>query len=382
MLHVAMPIGAGHGWGICSQYLSKELARLTPLVLLTENFSPETVNGILDHRFLGPMARELKPFAQGLNGPLDGPVLQAMMNDTLEPLEPRLKGTLNIGYIFAEQTRYAPERVEKARQNFDVVAAGSSWCESILRGQGLTNTRTIVQGVDRAVFNPEGNQKTLFPDRFVVFSGGKFELRKGQDLVIRAFKALLDRHDDALLVASWFNPWKNYLESMTLSPHIRCEIREDFFATMAGVLDAAGIPQDKVILLPPLAHHEMCRIYKNSDVGVFPNRCEGGTNLVLMEYMACGKPAIVSNSTGHKDVAGGKNSIILENLRPMALKVQGVVQAVWDDPDLDELVEKLAWAHENPDELAAIGQAAGRSMEAFTWEAAAKRFYNLAARAV
>ena len=380
MLHVAMPIGAGHGWGVCSQYLSKELARLTPLTLLTENFSPETVNGVLDHKFLEPMARELKPFAQGLAGPLDGPLIQAMMNDTLEPWEPRLRGALNIGYIFSEQTSYAPERVAKAQQTFDVVAAGSSWCESVLREQGLTNTRTIVQGVDRGVFNPQANQKTLFPDRFVIFSGGKFELRKGQDLVIRAFKALLDKHDDALLVASWFNPWRNYLESMTLSPHIKCQMREDFYATMDGVLASAGIPQDRVILLPPLPHREMGRIYKNSDVGIFPNRCEGGTNLVLMEYMACGKPAIVSHSTGHKDVAGVKNSVLLTNIKPLTLRVHGQVQAVWDDPDLDELVEKLAWAYDNLEELAQLGQAAGRSMEAFTWEAMAKRFYNLIMR--
>ncbi len=41
----------------------------------------------------------------------------------------------------------------------------------------------------------------------MVFSGGKFELRKGQDVVIRAYRVLQDRHPDVMLVNAWFNPW-------------------------------------------------------------------------------------------------------------------------------------------------------------------------------
>jgi len=183
-------------------------------------------------------------------------------------------------------------------------------------------------------------------------------------------------------VASWFNPWPVYMQSMSLSPHIKFSLGQDFPATMAAVLAAAGIPKDKVILLPPLPHFEMARVYKNSDVGLFPNRCEGGTNLVLMEYMACGKPAIASNSTGHRDVAGPYNTLLLERMRPLHLQGSQGQTTVWDDPDLEELTEKLLWAYDHPAETAAIGQVAGRDMEAFTWEAAAKRFYQIAARAL
>jgi hypothetical protein len=37
----------------------------------------------------------------------------------------------------------------------------------------------------------------------VVFSGGKLEHRKGQDLVIRAFVRFVQRHPDAVLVTAW-----------------------------------------------------------------------------------------------------------------------------------------------------------------------------------
>ena len=42
----------------------------------------------------------------------------------------------------------------------------------------------------------------------------------------------------------------------------------------------------------------MPQVYQNTDVGIFPSRCEAGTNLVMMEYMACGKPAIATVGTG------------------------------------------------------------------------------------
>ena len=41
----------------------------------------------------------------------------------------------------------------------------------------------------------------------VIFSGGKLELRKGQDLVVAAFKIFHARHPDALLISSWQNGW-------------------------------------------------------------------------------------------------------------------------------------------------------------------------------
>jgi glycosyltransferase involved in cell wall biosynthesis len=383
MLHLAMPFGSMHGWGVCTQSVAKELSRLTPLTLLTENFSAEQVNGYLDHLYLRQITKPIKEFIKDQKGPLSGALIQAIYNDTLAPWEPVLRGEFNLGYIFSEQTTYAPEQIQTARDSFDVIAAGSSWCEMVLRGLGLDNVRTILQGVDPSVFNPSHNQKSLYPDRFVVFSGGKFELRKSQDLVIAAFKRLLQKHDDALLVASWYNPWPQHMESMRLSRFVDYQPGEDYYQGVQGVLDRAGVPKDKVILLPPTPHFEMSRIYKNCDIGIFPNRCEGGSNLVLMEFLACGKPAIVSNSSGHKDVASRQNSLLLENLKKMRIINQdGSHHAFWDEPELDECIDRLLWAYDHPEELKALGRRAGEDMKAFTWGETAERFYHQVARYV
>jgi glycosyltransferase involved in cell wall biosynthesis len=383
LLHLAMPFGAMHGWGICSQHLAKSLSSLTPLIFLTDRFNLQNVNGTLDYMYMQRFTNTISEYVESPDYSPPSAVIQAMFNDSLLPWEPRLKGHFNLGYIFSEQTVYGQECIENARRNFDVIAAGSTWCEGVLRQQGLSNTRTIIQGVDRSVFNPSANRKDLFNDRFVVYSGGKFELRKGQDLVIRAFAELARRHHDVLLVASWFNPWVNYMDSMRLSRHIDYEPGQSFDATMDRLLSANGLGRDQVLLLPPAPHHEMGRVYKNCDVGIFPNRCEGGTNLVLMEFMACGKPAIASFSTGHKDVVSSRNSLLLEDLETIQITDgQGGLHSVWDDPNLDELIEKLEWAYQHPEKLADLGQRAGEDLKAHTWEASARRFYNQVARAL
>jgi hypothetical protein len=39
-----------------------------------------------------------------------------------------------------------------------------------------------------------------------------------------------------------------------------------------------------------------------TDCGLFPNRCEGGTNLVAMEYASIGRPIVANALTGHADI--------------------------------------------------------------------------------
>ena len=100
--------------------------------------------------------------------------------------------------------------------------------------------------------------------------------------------------------------------------------------------------------------------------------------MVLMEYMACGKPVIASFSSGHKDILTGENSLPLKTLKEFSIKGRdGNLIAQWDDPDLDELISKLEWAYLNRDQLQNIGSKAAESMSHFTWKESTKQFYDL-----
>ena len=375
MLYLAFPVGGGYGWGICSQQLAKHLAGRTAVTFYTEGFGPGATVGPLEYHLLAPMVRPRESVVGAKT--VDGPVLQMAFNDSLMPWEPRLKGRFNAGYVFFEHTHFSAQHIENARRHFDILVAGSSWAEAILRSHGLESTSTVIQGVEPKIFNPSGGPKEVFRDRFVVFSGGKFELRKGQDLVIKAFAAFARTHSDALLVACWFNPWRSYLESMSISPYIRFRPGKDFLSSVEAVLHDEGINPSQVILLPPQPHGIMAQVYKNTDVGIFPNRCEGGTNLVLMEYMACGRAPIATYTSGHTDVLQPSWPTVLTDLKPMLIQREGRPWAEWEEPTVDQLVAALEWAYDHPSELKNLGKKAAQAIAPLTWERAAERFWEI-----
>ena len=53
-----------------------------------------------------------------------------------------------------------------------------------LRELGINNTGLLIQGVDRELFYPD--EKNTNKNLFVIFSGGKFEIRKGAGFGIKS----------------------------------------------------------------------------------------------------------------------------------------------------------------------------------------------------
>ncbi len=383
MILAALPTGSFHGWGVCGKYIVKELSRITEVRLVTEGFDMNAIGDELDFRLLQRTLvsdREQQWITSGQPLEVDYPVLQAINNITGSSNYPRLRGTNNVGYTFFENNILSASYIENSVKFFDTVVTGSGWCEEVLRSYGLRHVTTVIQGIDPTIFNPLYNEKEYLRDHFVVFSGGKFELRKGQDIVIRAYKVLQDRYKDTVLVNSWFNQWPASMHTMAASPHIRFSpAADDYIALINQILGDNGIDIGRVITLPLYPNIMMPRLYKNTDIGLFPNRCEGGTNLVMMEYMACGKPVIASFSSGHKDVMTDDNCLKLANLRSITIANNEQNVATWDEPDLEEAVAKLDWAYHHRDALRKIGERAGEDLRRMTWQETGKRFYAILA---
>jgi glycosyltransferase involved in cell wall biosynthesis len=377
MIYAALPVGSFHGWGVCGKYITKELARLDDVTLISPDFTFDAVSDEFDFRLLKSklISEKEKSFIDKSKSiSFEHPVLQAT-NHTLVPMFPQVKGRPNAGYTFFEDTALDPAAVLNGKQYFDVIIAGSSWCEEILRGHGLTKLKTIIQGIDPAIFNPLYSEKEYMKDSFVIFSGGKFEFRKGQDVVIRAFRHLQDKYKDVCLITSWFNSWAFSFNTMSMSRHITfAPPSGDYIAMMNKVLADNGIDLGKVITLPLYPNIMMPRIYKNTDIGLFPNRCEGGTNLVLMEYMACGKPVIASYNSGHKDILTSGNSFRLTGMRPVSVHN---LTTVWEEPDIEETIDKLEFAYQNRDRLEETGRRAGEDLGNMTWKQTAQNFYQI-----
>ena len=380
MINLVLPLGNGHGWGVCGKYITKELSRLTQVRLFTDEFSVQLAGDELDYELLRPLIAPAPSGPEAAGDCALSPMLQCITSAELQPRLPTLRGSPALGYTFFEQTVLPSRAVANARRCFDRIVAGSTWCEQVLRAHGLHAVDTVIQGVDPTVFHPSplGEAKEYFEDRFVVFSGGKAELRKGHDLAIRAYKVLQDRHSDVLLVNSWFNAWPAVFQTLRASPYIRFSVSgQDHVSVISNLLHHNGVDLERVITLPPKANLTMPRIYRNTDVGLFPNRCEGGTNLVLMEYMACGKPVIASWNSGHKDVVTQDNALLIRKMGSMEVRHSGQNLGEWDDPDLDETIERLEWAYQNRDSLRRFGRQAALDMAKLTWRCTAERFLQL-----
>ena len=187
MIYLILPCGSNFGWGICGKYLVKELCDLCETTLITEQFDASDIGDELDFYFLKSKLdrrqKEILTIGKAIQR-VDHPVLQAITDQTLQPWLINLKGTFNAGYTFFEMNVLPPQSIQNGSDKFDVIVTGSKWCEEVLRNHGINRVTTIIQGIDPQLFNPAHNEKELFKDRFVVFSGGKFEFRKGQDICL------------------------------------------------------------------------------------------------------------------------------------------------------------------------------------------------------
>ncbi|RPI73217.1 MAG: glycosyltransferase [Desulfobacteraceae bacterium] len=378
-----MPLGASHGWGICGKYLTLALKHLTPLRFLTESLASDIHDNPAHNRALAEVYEPLERIRSMQNAKgtycLNAPVLQTVTGSNLKPWWISVQAPRLVGYTFFERTRLAPADITAAREYFDWIAAGSAWCEDILRNHGLERTSTVIQGIDPALFHPGYAEKKQYRDQFAIFSGGKLEFRKGQDLVLRAFKVMQDKYSDVILVNAWYNMWDESLLTMRFSPYIRFDMpKGDYFKAVNRLLEANQIDPARVVTLGPKPHGQMAAFYADTDIGLFPNRCEGGTNLVLMEYMACAKPAVASYGTGHRDILTDRNSLPIRTLGRLDLRdPDGRLLEQYADPNLDEIVSRLEWAYLHRDELKPIGLQAGQAMQQWTWQKAAEAFLKL-----
>ncbi len=345
MLYLALVPGEYIGWGVCSKYLIRELEMLTKIEVL----KPHNVN------------RDI----------LDGEVFHTIGDHNLTKVRD-ITGRINYGYTFFENV--LADRAKQNALHFDLLFAGSTWCRDRLVERGVSWSDVLIQGIDPELFYPVAGDKSGATDYFVIYSGGKFELRKGQDIVIRAVKVMQDRHKDVLFVNCWHNAWPFSMNTMVQSPFIHYRPNDSCSPdVIKKILSGNGIDLNRTEILPPIPQNQLRKIYEITDVGLFPNRCEGGTNLVLMEYMACGKPVVASYNSGHRDVISEYNSIPIMKMRPFRFKDRGgEVVARWEEPNLEETIEGLEYTYQNKDKTSRLGQKAGEDMNGFTWRRTAE----------
>jgi len=294
-------------------------------------------------------------------------VLHALGNRFIFKQSP-LKGKCRVGVVFFEDT-LIDDAARSRAAGFDILLAGSTWNEQVLIHNGFKDVRKIIQGIDPAIFHPAPGTG-LFKNRYVIFSGGKLEYRKGQDIVVAAFKRFHAKHPEALLLVAWHNGWPETMAEIGVGGYVSGPPVTDRYnrPDIAAWLVENGVLPEDFSVIPETPNVYMGAVVREADVGLFPNRAEGGTNLVAMECMASGVPVILSANTGHLDFCKMPLCFPLKEQKPV--RPTPVMRGTegWGETSVSEIVENLEKIYTDRDAAAKRAARAAEILQGYTWE--------------
>jgi glycosyltransferase involved in cell wall biosynthesis len=164
----------------------------------------------------------------------------------------------------------------------------SNWAKDIIQSSvSFKPTHVIPLGVDVELFPPAPARQG---DKTIFFNCGKWEIRKGHDILIQAFNSVAEEYNNVELWMMCSNPFNSQEENNRwhqLYDH------------------------PKVKLIPRMeTQSEVYNIMSQVDCGVFPSRGEGW-NLELLEMMAAGKHVITTNYSAHTEFCTQENATLI-----------------------------------------------------------------------
>ncbi|MFM7795477.1 MAG: glycosyltransferase family 4 protein, partial [Candidatus Nitrosotenuis sp.] len=184
---------------------------------------------------------------------------------------------------------------EKHHLNYsDYIFVASKWAKTVLENNGVSKPVYVAPlGVDTTIFQ-EPVKIRMERDNYVFFHVGKWEHRKSQDFLLKAFDHAFNLNDNVELWMLPYNPFLNEQENQYWINLVNeCKLR------------------DKIKLfnrLPSQLHLAEFMYY--GDCGIFVSRAEGWNNEVI-ETMAMNRPVIVTNYSAHTEYCNDKNSLLV-----------------------------------------------------------------------
>ncbi len=264
-----------------------------------------------------------------------------------------------------ELDRFRPVEGHHLKQQ-DLLFVPSQWAKQVLINGGVPEHRIAVAplGVDQNIFYPRPQPRPS-PESITTsfLNVGKWELRKGHDVLVAAFNKAFTKADNVRLCMLSFNPC--FQDLATLKRY------NDQWASLyrrSALGDKITVISDRL-----KSHEEVANLMGSVDCGVFPTRAEGW-NLELGEMLAMGKTCITTNNTAQTEFITADNCRLIETPE-MELAFDGVWfngQGMWcafGTDQMDQLVEHLRQVHK----LKQAGElkpnlVGAADMQKFTWE--------------
>ena len=177
----------------------------------------------------------------------------------------------------------------------DVIFSPSQWAKDVMIANGIKNTIEICPlGVDLDIFDNVVPEDKL-QDKYTFINIGKWETRKGHDLLVHIFNKAFTKEDNVelwmmnhntFLSAEKQKAWENIYKSSPLG--------------------------DKIRIFPRLSDQKsLGKAVAYAECGIYISRGEGWNNEVL-ENMAMNKPIITTNYSAHTQYCTPENSYLVE----------------------------------------------------------------------
>jgi glycosyltransferase involved in cell wall biosynthesis len=177
----------------------------------------------------------------------------------------------------------------------DGVLVTSAWAEQIVK-ESCPNisVNTIPLGVDTTIFKPI--PKTNVDSTFRILNCGKWEIRKGHDVLVDIINKAFTPDQDVELIMSTSNPFIS---------------KEENEKWQRYYLDTPLGKANKIKFVPFIQDNQLNELYNLADVGIFPTKSEG-YGLPILEMMACNKPVIVTNYSAITAFCNKDNSYLVD----------------------------------------------------------------------
>lgn len=238
-----------------------------------------------------------------------------------------------IGFPIFELNKFS-ELEKHHLSSLDEVIVCSHWAKDIVEEQ-IPSLQSKVHvaplGVDRYIFadkQKSNGNKTIF------LNIGKWEVRKGHDILGEAFNKAFTKDSDVEL---WM---------MNDNPFLQEEHQKEWHNLYLNTPLA-----DKIKIIPRVnTHEEVAEVMSRCDVGVFPSRAEGW-NLEALEMMSMGKYVILTDYSAHTEFATHINAKLIQ-----IDKTESAHDGIWfngqgewasfGESQMEQLVDSMRNLHE------------------------------------
>ena len=233
------------------------------------------------------LAREAMDKADLFDGFNGAPCLKVWHEFSLSE---RIGNGPSFAFPFFEITKLGKRRINHLK-SVDGIMVASTWAKNVIK-ENMDVPPALVSvvplGVDTSIFKDESHNLT---DKCVFLNCGKWEKRKGHDVLLEMFRSAFPDEKDVELWMMTSNPFLSDKDRHAWERYYKSDRR--------------------VRLLERLPTHvEVAATMAQANCGIFPSRAEGW-NLEILEMMAMGKDIIATNYSAHTEFCTSDNAHLI-----------------------------------------------------------------------